>query len=155
DGLEPARSRVAARRAAARLIQRPRSPRVTRRSCAVRRAARRSASLDARVARSHRQPCCPASFESPTGLRAPGDPDMSRRSAALLIAALLLFPTTGRAVERAQIPDKYHWDLTALYPTESAWLAAKADLEKRIPGMTRFKGKLGASPASLLAGLSF
>jgi len=81
---------------------------------------------------------------------------MSRRSrAACLTAALLLLPAAGRAVERAQIPAKYHWDLTALYPSEAAWQTAKADLEKRIPGMKRFQGKLGQSPAALLGGLAF
>lgn len=81
---------------------------------------------------------------------------MSRRHpAALFAAAMLLTPAASNAVERSQIPAKYHWDLTALYPSEAAWQTAKADLEKRIPGMSRFKGKLGESPASLLAGLQF
>ena len=63
--------------------------------------------------------------------------------------------TLARATERAEIPDKYKWDLTDLYPSEAAWLAAKEDLTRRIPGMARFQGHLGDSADSLIAALSF
>jgi oligoendopeptidase F len=65
---------------------------------------------------------------------------------AILIA---LAPTTSRALERSQVPQKYQWKLGDLYASEAAWSTAKAGLEKRIPALSHFQGRLGASPESL------
>jgi oligoendopeptidase F len=69
-----------------------------------------------------------------------------------LIAAALAFacvPLAAQQRERSQIPDKYKWDLTHLYPTDDAWRAAKARVATEIPKLSRFKGTLGTSAAHL------
>ncbi len=60
-----------------------------------------------------------------------------------------------RIPERGEIPEIDRWDLTRLYPDDAAWEAAFAALQDRFPGITRFRGKLADSPASLLAALEF
>jgi oligoendopeptidase F len=68
----------------------------------------------------------------------------------LTLALATASPGSAAAVERSEIPDQYKWDLTALYANEAAWQAAKADLEKRVPGLAEHQGHLGDSPAALL-----
>jgi oligoendopeptidase F len=60
----------------------------------------------------------------------------------------------AHAVERSEVPEKYRWDLSALYPDESAWGVAKQALTADIPKLAEHKGKLGESAASLLAGMT-
>ncbi len=69
------------------------------------------------------------------------------RLAALALAAALASPASGR--ERSEIPEKYRWNLADLYPSDAAWRAARDELARRIPGLTRWRGKLGDSPGSL------
>lgn len=64
-----------------------------------------------------------------------------------LSLALVLVSTAG-AAERSEVPKRLTWDLTALYPSDQAWQAAKAELEKRVPKLARFQGRLGASADS-------
>jgi len=80
---------------------------------------------------------------------------MSRfpRFGALVVGALLV-SLPAAAIERSEVPDRYKWDLSALYPNEAAWLAAKAGVAKRIPGMSAFQGHLGDSPDALFRALS-
>ena len=59
-----------------------------------------------------------------------------------------------KAVERSDIPQKYQWDMKDLYSDEAAWAAAKQALVKDIPSLSQWQGKLGASPASLLDGMT-
>ena len=68
----------------------------------------------------------------------------------------LVGPTTvALAAERSEIPVKYTWDLSDLYPSEAAWAKAKTDVARRIPLIGRFQGHLGASAESLYRALSF
>ncbi|MEX1111532.1 MAG: oligoendopeptidase F, partial [Chthoniobacterales bacterium] len=69
---------------------------------------------------------------------------MSSRSAE---AAIQRVPTRG------EIPESDRWDLTHLYTDDAAWEKEFADLQQRYPQITRFRGKLAESPASLLAAL--
>ncbi len=69
------------------------------------------------------------------------------------IVALLLAAALAHATERSAIPDRYKWDLTALYSSEDAWQAARQSIERRIPELARFRGRLGSSPESLALGL--
>jgi oligoendopeptidase F len=55
--------------------------------------------------------------------------------------------------DRASTPDRYKFDLAALYPNDEAWRAAKDKLEARIPSIRQFKGTLGSSPQQLLTAL--
>ena len=59
----------------------------------------------------------------------------------------------GQRRERADVPDKYKWNLADLYPSEAAWTAAKDALERRLPELGKHKGHLGKSAKDLLAGL--
>jgi oligoendopeptidase F len=76
---------------------------------------------------------------------------MTRTLAALV--ALLVLPAPALARERSEIPDKFKWDLSAIFPSEQAWEAARADLAKRVPTLEAHRGKLGRSPAALRAAL--
>jgi oligoendopeptidase F len=69
------------------------------------------------------------------------------------LGTVFLAPTAG-AVERADVPAKYKWDLTALYADEAAWMAAKQQLVQDLPGLARWQGRLAESPASLLGAMT-
>ncbi|HVN41351.1 MAG TPA: oligoendopeptidase F [Steroidobacteraceae bacterium] len=73
--------------------------------------------------------------------------------AVALTACTIMALPAARAAERSEVPEKYKWDLAALYPDEAAWVAAKQKLVKDIPELAKWQGKLGASPGSLLAGM--
>jgi len=57
------------------------------------------------------------------------------------------------SAQRADIPDKYKWNLADLYPSEAAWTAAKEAIQKRLPELAKHRGHLGKSARELLAGL--
>jgi len=72
----------------------------------------------------------------------------------LLAVSAICIAVPGGAAERAEVPEKYKWDLAALYPDEVAWVAAKQQLVKDIPELAKWQGKLGVSAQSLLAGMT-
>ena len=80
------------------------------------------------------------------------------RSLRLLLAALAAFSLVvapiALAKERSEVPVQFTWDLSALYPSEAAWTAAREDLARRVPGIAAFQGHLGAAPESLYTALS-
>ena len=78
---------------------------------------------------------------------------MLRRTLALSGFMLAVFACTAPATERKDVPVQYTWDLTALFKDESAWNRSRADLEKRLPVIGRFKGHLGLSSDSLALAL--
>jgi oligoendopeptidase F len=76
---------------------------------------------------------------------------MRWRSLLALLAALV--PVPAQTVERAQIAEKYTWNLADLYRDEAAWAAARDDLRKRIPALHAFQGHLGDSADALYRAL--
>src|SRR5687767_11449580 len=74
---------------------------------------------------------------------------MARRIFVLVLLVAFFIPVAAQQRDRASIPDKYKWDLTHIYPSTSAWRAAKDQLEKDITGVRQFKGTLGGSAAAL------
>ena len=76
------------------------------------------------------------------------------RFSAAAAAAAVLFASAVPAVERSEIPAEYKWDLTHLYADEAAWAAAKQELVASIPKLGEWQGKLGSSPATLLAAMA-
>src|SRR5258708_26932238 len=79
---------------------------------------------------------------------------MGRHPLALLsILVLGMTATAALAGERKDVPDKYKWNLADLYPSEEAWTKAKEGISHRIPELAQHRGKLGKSPATLLAAL--
>jgi len=57
--------------------------------------------------------------------------------------------------ERSEVPEKYKWDLSDLYPTDSAWTEAKNKVTARMDKIASFKGTLAESASRLLACLDF
>lgn len=63
---------------------------------------------------------------------------------------------TQRAlVARSEVPKRDTWDLKPLFTSDAAWERAFKDLEKRLRGYAKFKGKLGRSASMLRACLEF
>jgi oligoendopeptidase F len=79
--------------------------------------------------------------------------DTKRRSFGLAAAGLAVLALTMVGVaqqrERAQIPDRYKWNLAAIFPSNEAWRAAKDKIESELPRIGQFKGKLGSSASAL------
>jgi oligoendopeptidase F len=74
---------------------------------------------------------------------------MFRRAVVAFALIGLIVPAAAQQRDRASIPEKYKWDLTAIYPSNAAWRAAKERLEADIPSLRQLKGALGKSPATL------
>jgi oligoendopeptidase F len=68
-----------------------------------------------------------------------------------LLLALTASPATAR--ERSEIPEKYRWNLSDLYPSPAAWAQARQDLRRRIPELARHRGHLGDSAQALWGAL--
>src|SRR5262245_25709611 len=76
---------------------------------------------------------------------------------ALLVAPVVLalaLVGPARATERTQVPQQYKWKLSDLYASDAAWNTAKAGIQKRIPALAKFQGRLGRSADSLFLALS-
>jgi len=56
---------------------------------------------------------------------------------------------------RDQVDAKYKWNLEDIYKDEAAWRSAKADVEKMLPKLKTYKGKLGRSANTLYNCLDF
>jgi oligoendopeptidase F len=69
------------------------------------------------------------------------------RLAAALALALAAAPAAAR--ERSEIPDKYKWNLSDLYPSVDAWKAAREDLSTRVGALGQPRGHLGDSAEAL------
>ena len=68
-------------------------------------------------------------------------------TASLIAGGALTLSAQDR--DRAKIPDRYKWDLTAIYPSDEAWREAKDKLAAALPSIREFKGTLASSPARL------
>ena len=71
---------------------------------------------------------------------------------ALVIASATLVGVAQQQ-ERAQVPDRYKWDLSKIYPSDQAWRAAKDALVAELPKLAAYKGTLGSSPQKLAEAL--
>jgi oligoendopeptidase F len=67
----------------------------------------------------------------------------------MMVGLAVLGATDMQERERKDIPDQHKWDLAPLFPSEAAWRQGKEDLEKQIPRIRQFEGKLGESAARL------
>ena len=76
---------------------------------------------------------------------------MKMRMILFAVGALLALTVAGMAQERdrGKIPDKYKWNLDDIYPSESAWRAAKDKVGAEVPKLGQFQGKLTSSAATL------
>ncbi len=69
--------------------------------------------------------------------------------AAVAAVAALSLHGIAQERDRAQIADRYKWNLTDIYPSIDAWRAAKERIQKELPKIGQFKGKLESSPSTL------
>lgn len=68
----------------------------------------------------------------------------------LFLASISSFAQTKT---REEIAEKYKWNLADLYSSVDEWQKDVKQIEKRIPEITEFKGKLGENPKNLLTTL--
>jgi len=64
-------------------------------------------------------------------------------------AALLLSLTATAQLNRAEVPDKYKWNLSDLYPSNEAWYEHKDKLVAEVQDLEQYHGKLGQSAQML------
>src|SRR5438045_685920 len=76
-----------------------------------------------------------------------------RRLAVTALAACFAVATAAQERERAQVPDRYKWNLADLYPTDDAWRAAKDKVVKEMSSLAAFRGTLAQSADRLAAAL--
>jgi oligoendopeptidase F len=69
------------------------------------------------------------------------------RAGAVVSLCALGWVAAAQERDRARIPDKYKWNLSEIYPDEAAWRSAKESLQREIPELGRFKGRLSSGPA--------
>jgi oligoendopeptidase F len=74
---------------------------------------------------------------------------IQRVAAVALVAGFAGAVVVAQQQERAQIPEKYRWNLSEIYPDDQAWRAAKDKLVAEIPAFGPFKGTLGSSAQRL------
>jgi oligoendopeptidase F len=82
-----------------------------------------------------------------------------RRASGVIIVALVVLAFSQVAVlsqmrERAEVPAEHTWRLEDLYASDQTWNEAKQKLAAQFSQITKYKGRLGTSASSLLAGLS-
>ena len=71
-----------------------------------------------------------------------------RKLLALALTALTI--TLGaQSRDRSQTPDRFTWDLADLYPSQTAWRAAKDTLAADVPTLRAFQGTLASSGRAL------
>jgi oligoendopeptidase F len=58
-------------------------------------------------------------------------------------------PALSQERDRSKIPDKYKWDLSAVYPSDEAWHVAKDKLIALLPTLREGQGKLASSATAL------
>jgi oligoendopeptidase F len=72
----------------------------------------------------------------------------------VLAVSALALGGPAHALERADVPVKYQWDLGSLFADEAAWVAAKQEFLAGLPALAARQGKLGTSAADLLDGMT-
>src|SRR5579862_3108402 len=60
-------------------------------------------------------------------------------------------PAAPQLLERDQIPDRFKWDLTNIFPDWNAWDAAYKDLDGKISAFAGLQGTLAGGSDALLA----
>ena len=58
---------------------------------------------------------------------------------------------TGAVPERAEIEEKYKWDLEKIYPSLDEWEKAFSEVSMQVGEVAKFAGNVGKSSASLLS----
>ena len=74
---------------------------------------------------------------------------LRRWPGAMVLFAASTLTSFAQQRDRTKIPDEYKWDLTALYPSDDAWRAAKDKVAGEVPKIREFQGTLGTSAGRL------
>ncbi len=61
---------------------------------------------------------------------------------------------SAQNLERKNVPEKYKWNLTDLYPNDAAWLKDKDNILQKLEEVTKYKGNLSKDAATLNAALN-
>jgi oligoendopeptidase F len=69
--------------------------------------------------------------------------------AVVAVIALPTIPGLAQERERSATPDRYKWNLSEIYPTLTAWRAAKDTLAADLPQLAQYRGKLGGAATTL------
>ena len=79
--------------------------------------------------------------------------EIVRRAFSLAVAFVFFtsftLMTFAQERDRSKIPDQYKWDLTAIYPSDQAWRAAKDQFVAELPKVRELQGTLASSPKHL------
>ena len=71
-----------------------------------------------------------------------------------LVVLLLVTSIFPQSPKRSDIPDRYKWNLSDMYPNLADWQADLKNVESSINDFTSFKGKLGENSQNLLNALN-
>ncbi len=71
-------------------------------------------------------------------------------AASLAFAGTVVAGGKPETRNRAEIPQQYKWDFTAIYPDWPAWDAAMKEMETKMDAFTALKGTLSQGPAAVL-----
>jgi len=63
--------------------------------------------------------------------------------------------TTRTIPDRSAIPEAHQWDLRPLFADDAAWQSLFDQLESELPGYEDYRGRLGDSPETLEAAITF
>ncbi len=63
--------------------------------------------------------------------------------------AVLVSSGAAQERDRTRIADRYTWNLADIYPTDSAWRAAKDAFAQRLPSLGQYRGRLASSASTL------
>lgn len=73
----------------------------------------------------------------------------------IICQSLLAQDLTSGLLDRDQIPEKYKWNTSDVYPDEDAWNADYSLIDSILPSYKSFAGRLNESPQMLLECLKF
>ncbi len=76
-----------------------------------------------------------------------------KRLFIVIFICVFLISSYSQTVERKDIPEKYKWNLTDIYPTVDAWQADVDMLNANVEKLVEFKGKLSESADALYEAL--
>src|SRR5262245_45702394 len=79
-----------------------------------------------------------------------------RSSTRLRAVVLMMTMTTvagAQSRDRAQLPEKFRWNLADIYPGEAAWRAAKDALAADLRKLGQYRGRVASSAATLAEAL--
>lgn len=85
---------------------------------------------------------------------------MFKKWGVLLMSTIFMFNvlaaqnSKSTEMNRDQIPEKYKWDLSQMFPSNEAWEKEKQALENELPKFQQYKGNLSKSAETLLSCLN-